>query len=228
MRRRDPPGARRHVPRDQPASSFAAILGQLLERTPGARAAVLVDFEGETVDYAGSMAPFDLRIAAAHFRIVLDAAAGLRQLGTLRSLAVRAAKRTYLAYELGDGYALVLVLARRAGLFGWERAVSDAATALAREAGWKSTPKRSWHAVDVDCDARGRPMAIILDRGTTETLEILGTVIGLRSREHGWRVRLRSGVETTLVREIGGVWYCDEPLTVAGLTPAAKAGEESR
>jgi hypothetical protein len=197
--------------RDQSASVFATILGHLVARVPGARGAALVDLEGETVDYSGSMMPFDMRIAAAHWRIVFADLAALPALGSPQWLAVRAASWTYLVYALTDGYALVLVLARRAGLFGWERAVSCSVGALGREAGWDVLPQRTWHDVEVRCDARGRPSAI-LGEGAARPVEVLGTVVGLRKRERGWRVRLQSGVEATLVREAGSVWYADEPL----------------
>ncbi len=66
IERSDPP-----PPRDQETTSFTDILRRLLRATSGARAAALVDFEGETVDYAGVLDPFELRIAAAHWQIVL-------------------------------------------------------------------------------------------------------------------------------------------------------------
>src|ERR1700730_10328586 len=58
-------------PRDQEASTFAAILNDLVVRLPGAFAAALVDGEGETVDYGGKVDPFDAKINAAHWRLVL-------------------------------------------------------------------------------------------------------------------------------------------------------------
>jgi hypothetical protein len=63
--------------------------------------------------------------------------------------------------------------------------------------------------VSVFCDERDRPAALeIGDRA--RSVEVLGTVVGLASRERGWRVRLDTGVEVTLVREPGGFWYADE------------------
>ena len=46
-------GARAALPRDQVPSTFTAILERLVAAIPGAHAAALVDYEGETVDYAG-------------------------------------------------------------------------------------------------------------------------------------------------------------------------------
>ena len=46
--------------RDQGRSTFTEILEHLLDATPGAVAAVLVDHDGETVDYAGIKVPKDM------------------------------------------------------------------------------------------------------------------------------------------------------------------------
>ena len=47
------------------------ILLRLCDATP-ALGAALVDVQGETVDFAGTLDPFDIKIAAAEWRIVLD------------------------------------------------------------------------------------------------------------------------------------------------------------
>jgi hypothetical protein len=61
---------RRGAVRDQSDSAFSAILGQLCDDC-GALAAALVDGEGETVDYAGLLSPYEIKVAAAEWRIVL-------------------------------------------------------------------------------------------------------------------------------------------------------------
>jgi hypothetical protein len=215
-----------HPWRDQPESAFASILEALVASVPGARGAALVDLLGETVDYAGRGAPFDLRVAAAHWRIVLEETRSQTSFSGLKWLAVRAARGTYVVHALPDGYALVLVLVRAAGLFGWDRAVGTCARALGEEAGrhWGSLSGPSWFSVEVVSDARLRPRAIRL-ANELRPLEILGTLVrpagpaaggalplDLAHRERGWRVRLETGVEATLVREPGGVWYADEAL----------------
>lgn len=211
--------------RDQHESAFASILGALVARVPGARAAALVDCLGETVDYAGGATPFDLRLAAAHWRIVLDEADGQRSFRGLKWFAVRAARRSYLVYALPDGYALVIALSRAAGFVGWQRAVSMCVRALGEEAGlsWMGAPSTAWFPIDVLSDGRRRPCSVRI-AGRVHPVEILGTLarhghgeVGAgpgdpARRERGWRVRLDTGVETTLVREPGGAWYADEPI----------------
>jgi hypothetical protein len=219
---------RRRLPRssrDQHESAFASILRLLVARVPGARAAALVDCLGETVDYAGGTSPFELRIAAAYWRIVLVEAEAQRSLDGLRWIAVRAAKRSYLVCALPDGYALMVALTRAAGFVGWERAVATCARALGEEAGlgWMGAVRAPWFPIDVVADTQRRPRAVRMG-GRVHPLEILGTLVpdasveggrtvaGALRRERGWRVRLDSGVEATVIREPGGAWYADELL----------------
>jgi hypothetical protein len=214
--------------RDQTESPFASILGALVARVPGARAAALVDLQGETVDYAGRGAPFDLRLAAAHWRLVLDEAQAQTSLPSLTWFAVRAARGSYLVYALPDGYALVILLTRAAGFVGWHRAVATCARALGEEAGWRwpGTASAAWFPVEVVSDERHRPRSVRI-AGRLRSLEILGALVrhahreagegpdSVAPRERGWRVRFASGIEATLVREPGGVWYTDEPFEAA-------------
>ena len=64
-------GRRSWAPRDQEPTRFTPVLGRLCEST-AVLGAALVDRLGETVDYAGYVAPFDLKVAAAEWRLVLE------------------------------------------------------------------------------------------------------------------------------------------------------------
>jgi hypothetical protein len=208
------PRARRPEPaaaRDQHESAFTAILRELVRRVPGAVGVALVDVDGEAVDYAGRRAPFDIKIAGAHWRIVLQELAALRPLGEAQFLSVRASRASYVVRALPEGYALVLVFTRLAGFAGWARAVDAAAHALATEAGWRRGTLRSrWFAVDVTTDDRRRPRELRF-AGKTQGIDVLGAVVGpFRRSEKSWRVRLDSGLEATLVREASGWWYVDD------------------
>ncbi len=217
------PGPPAQGTRDQHASAFASILSDLIARVPGASSAALVDSDGETVDYAGSGDPFALRVAAAHWRIVLDASRTQPSLTTTRSLAVRAVRRSFVIQSLPDGYALVLLLSRGGGLAGSRRALAACAGMLAREAGWGRGSDASWCALEVVSDERNRPCRIRLG-GIARPVEVLGRLAsGLASRERGWRVRLDNGVEATLVREPGGFWYTDEPMAQDSAAPPKKS-----
>jgi hypothetical protein len=221
-------GAPSPYARDQARTSFTTILDHFIRRIPGAHGVALVDLEGETVDYAGHADPFDIKLSAAHWRLVLGVIADHDALGEPRSLVVRGTRRSFVAYALPEGYALVLLLGRRAGFAASSRAFYDCERALAREAGWSvATGGRQWHAVRVDCDRRKRPIRVRTGR-MARSLEVLGVVVpaspGRRVREQGFRVRLDSGAELTLVREAGGHWYSDEPLE----QPSAAEGDRVR
>lgn len=199
------------APRDQVPSTFAAILEDLVASTPGARGAALVDFEGETVDYAGVIDPFDLKVSAAHWQIVLSELAATR-LGAPRQITVRARARSYIVRQLQPGYAVVLVLHPRAAFAASDRALQDADARLCAEAGW-TQPRRSnrWYGVEVESDARdGNRPTRLRGAGGWHPVEVMGCMVGLRPREKGFRVRLPSGAEMLLVREPMGRWFADE------------------
>lgn len=204
--------ALRAAVRDQAETPFASILRRLVHRVPGAHAAVLVDSEGETVDYAGRGEPFALRVAAAHWRIVLEQVR-LSSAGTAW-IAVAVGAVSFRIQSLPDeGYAVLLVVATGVGLpWGCDRAIAASAVELAREAGWRGNPPAPWYGLDVVTDARRRPTAV-RTRGGTESIEIIGRlVVSPGRREQGWRVRTRRGIEANLVREAGSCWYVDELL----------------
>jgi len=208
-------------PRDQATSSFTMILDRLVVATPSARGAALVDFEGETVDYAGKVDPFELKVAAATWQIALSeidstALAGARQ------ITVHARRSGFVLRRVTSEYALVLVVHARAAFAVSERALAEAEAALAVEAGFASASKtrRAWFSVSVRAEAEHRPSQLFV-ADKWQPIEVIGSVMGLHDRERGYRVRLPSGVEMMLVRERNGLWFCDEPV-------AARAHEAAR
>ena len=196
--------------RDQDESAFATILKDLLARVPGAIGVALVDRDGEAVDYAGRLSPFDMKVAGAHFRILLDEVMR-SSFGEPRFIVCRGARRTYLARALPDRYALVIAFSRGAGFVAADRAFIACEQALAREAVWKVAKHPVWVGVDVEVDARRRPIRVRAGEVSTD-IDVLGTLVGLGRGERGFRVRLvPSGHEVNLVRERGG-WFVDEPI----------------
>jgi hypothetical protein len=203
--------------RDQEKSSFSAMLTRFCESTSTLGAA-LVDQEGETVDYAGKLSPYDIRIAAAELRLILSLLqrSRVRAWRNAESIYLRAQHRSFAVITLGEGYALVVVLRRRAFTIS-PRALSELVREVSREAGLESRPGTSqtrerWTRVEVRTaeDDRRRP-ALIWHGGTWCPLVIIGRYREeeLRRREIGFRARLTSGEEFTLVREPLGSWYAD-------------------
>lgn len=197
-------------PRDQAPSSFTTILERLILATPSARGAALVDFEGETVDYAGSLDPFELKVAAATWQIAVSEVCATSFSG-FTQIVVRAARSSFVLRRVNDHYALVLVLHARAAFAVSDRALAEAETALASEAGWSRRNRASWFSVSVQSEAGAdhRP-ALMLVADTWQPVEVMGALVGLVDRERGYRVRLASGAEMMLIRERNGMWFCDE------------------
>jgi len=208
-RKRERPAARE---REEHPTEFTRILERLLKLEPSILAAVLVDNEGETVDYAGVLTAFDAKIAAAHLRLVLNhVAVAANAIGRPTQILVRSVRRSFLARPLADGYALVMVL-KRHGFGISPRALAISEHQLSREAGWSTESQQGpiWHPVHVETAYRNRRRPSRLLAGSTwQRVEVLGRIVGL-GRERGYRCRLRSGAELTLVREPAGTWYADE------------------
>jgi hypothetical protein len=211
---RDRGGRRRRPapPRDQAPSPFTAILERLVMATPSARGAALVDFEGETVDYAGHLEPFELKVAAATWQIAVSEV-GATSFATFTQIVVRAARSSFVVRRVTDQYALVLVLHARAAFAVSTRALSEAETALSTEAGWSRKNRPSWFTVSVrtEMSAEHRPASMLI-ADAWHPVEVMGSLVGLNERERGYRVRLPSGAELMLIRERNGVWFCDEAL----------------
>ncbi len=210
-------GRRAIAVRDQHASPFSAILMRFCDAT-GARAAALVDQEGETVDYAGTVDPFEVKIAAAEWQLVLATLerSQVADWRDTRLLVVRSARRSFAAMALSDGYVLVAVLLRHCFLPS-HRALAEAARDLAEEAGLAEVgPERRaferWASLEVKTDPGDprRPAAVWVD-GSWCPLEVIGRLAAPEgSREIAYRVRLATGPELTLVREPPGRWYSDD------------------
>lgn len=216
---KSPPRGRRRVdpPRDQEPSTFTRILEALLLRVPGSVAAALVDSEGETVDYAGFLDTFELKIAAAHWQIAMRE---IREAGPIGSsvgqVVVRARVRSFVVRPIHQAYTLVVVMHPRAAFSVSERALQEAQRDLCVEAGFAVPRAPRWYAVDVLTSARDRRRPDFVQIGPRwEPVEVMGAVVGLPPRERGFRVRLPTGIELLLVRERTGRWWADEHLAQA-------------
>jgi hypothetical protein len=199
-------------PRDTDATAFTFILTELISRIPGAHSAALVDGDGESVDYTGRAAPFDVKVAAAHFRIVIDETRASDSFRSLQTLVVRGAMKSFLVRVLPDDYAVVVLLGKRAG-FSAMRAFDVCERALVAEAGLTPRALPPWTVVLVDCDARRRPARVTAPGGSRGyRVEVLGSIPGLPHRDRAFRVRLETGAEVLLVRERSGTWYSEEPI----------------
>jgi hypothetical protein len=205
------------APRDQAASAFSAILMRLCDAT-GALAAALVDSEGETVDYAGKIDPYDIKVGAAEWSLVLRIAtrttASYWQ-GTSQII-VRAQARSFAVARLTEGYAIVLQLMPRCFRVS-QRALAEARREIAEEARFDPSVApaerpEAWVRIDVRTRPGSRAPLALWWAGQWHPVEILGRYARaqLARGELGYRARLPRGAEVTLVREPFGFWYADQ------------------
>lgn len=199
--------------RDQNVTPFSEIL-ERLRAAAGAKSAALVDAEGETVDYSGRGDPFDIRILAAEWRLVLQHLTDAKILGQSYELIVRAREKSFLVEALPEGYALVLELARRSTGVS-DRALAEARKRLLAEAGFPSEkdPRGNWSQVLVEEEPghSRRPLRMETEKEELQEVTVLGRIpTPDLLQERSFRVRLGNGQECTLVREPLGKWYREE------------------
>ncbi len=93
---------------------FKAVLNQLLEDIPGAQGVVIVDWEGEAVDYVSCLDDYDLKLIGAHSGIILSLLKKVQRShdeSVLRELCWRCENGQILTVPLSDNYLLVVQLA---------------------------------------------------------------------------------------------------------------------
>ena len=210
-------GEKRYT-REEDETGFTLILRRHVDATPGSLGAALVDGQGEAVDYAGeNVDPFDLKVAAAHWRLVLaDIERGklAEQGGATLRLVVLTELRGFVLTALPEGYALLSILKANAALGHADRSLDGTLRALHREAGWAFPPGAfRWHPIEVEIDARARPTRIRVRHQWTEVVPIGRIAQGLQPGEVGWRVDVAAAeCETTLVLGRDDRWYADLPF----------------
>ncbi len=206
-------------------SAFAYLLDGLVRRCAGARAAALVDADGEAVDYAGELDPFEVRVAAAHWRLVLS-----HSPRPIRELRLRCRTAGYVVRALADDYALVVLFSPRAALAASPLALSWAEHAIAQEAGWPVPSHGHWSPVAVEQGPDRRPLSLVTSRGR-RGVEVLGVLPSPPREQLAFWVRLDDGEEGVLRRDVGGAWYANgaiggesDPLAAVALPRFRKKG----
>ena len=203
--------------RDQSPSGFNPALERLCKSVAGLSAA-LVDPEGETVDYAGCLDPFEIKVAAAEWSLIVRTLGGSRVLDweNTSEMCFRGKHRSFAVVLLSQGYALVVEMPTYSLCLS-RRAVIQAVHEISTEAGldlpetWKAMRER-WTHVAVMADRRLRRPEAIWRAEEWQSISILGRYRRdqLGRAESGYRVRIADGKETTLVREPLNHWYAEE------------------
>lgn len=115
---------------------FKSLLTELVEAVPGACGAILADWEGEAVEQHYQGDPFEMKVTAAHWGIVLTRLKGLpRQYSTgqVRESVITTDGQYVIFGSIGDDYALVMTMNRNALPFSALRNFRETAELLKKE-----------------------------------------------------------------------------------------------
>jgi hypothetical protein len=188
--------------RDMELSAFGQILLTLVRGLPGALAAVLVDDEGETVDYAGTLSAYDLRVVGAEGQLLMrfkSAGSKVRQISTY------AGSRMFLVRALFEGYVLVVV-ARTSATPSFPSLSLDAADYdLCAEAGYSS--RATWRSIPVESNKDGQPTGLYGQSVTVESSHRMPSQSTVLFRVRDIGCALHEIVTELDVKGISKRWY---------------------
>lgn len=185
--------------RDSDRTGFTATLEALLETLPDALCATFLDGEGETIDLATRVDPFDARIFSAEFALPLASMrSASRELGVgaTRELRLIGESRCALVRYVSDGCDVLVVLDGETGLGRASFECARAAARLAFEAGLPS-----WRPVSVSpvTSSGAMPEAFIEDGRTRRVAAVLGAPDSTMTES--LLVRTREGDECVIARD---------------------------
>jgi hypothetical protein len=195
------------------------LLEDLLDAMPYLRGGAIVDFEGETVDFAGEVDAFELRVAAATMQLMLSELRQNAHFEELLEVRVSTGRQGYVVRVLDASYSLVLIPRPLATFVLSERVLLEVEHRILLEAGLRPRAPLDWFRAEVRLDGRRRPSKIraaasLLDFEAPAWLdvEVLGAVVEQAAAPRVFRIRLESGAELTLLREGRGLWFVDGPI----------------
>jgi predicted regulator of Ras-like GTPase activity (Roadblock/LC7/MglB family) len=96
---------------------FKTLLTKLVEAVPGAIGAILADWEGESVEQFSQVDPFEMKVTAAHWGILLTRLKGLQEkypTGRVLQSLISTDEQHVIVGAIGDDYALVMTMNRDA------------------------------------------------------------------------------------------------------------------
>lgn len=96
---------------------FKRLLTTLVESVPGGDGAILADWEGEAVEQFSHGDPFEMKVTAAHWGILLTRLKGMHDkfgAGAVQETVISTDEQHVIVGAVGDDYALVMTLGRDA------------------------------------------------------------------------------------------------------------------
>lgn len=160
--------------RDTDPTGFTAALEALLDAVPAGLCATFLDAEGETIDLATRIDPFEARVYSAELALPLATLRGAtRQLavGPLREVRLVGALRSAVLHRVADGCDVLLVVEGAAALSRAAYECARAARCLAVEAGAPTRRAASMHPEGPTGEAPG---AFLEDGRVRRVAAVLG------------------------------------------------------
>ena len=115
---------------------FKRLLTTLVEGPPGSSGAILIEWEGEAVAPLCQGDPFEMKVTAAHWGILLNRLKGLADryaTGQVRRGVITTDRQQVIVGALGDDYTLVMTMTREALPHVALRNFRETATLLKKE-----------------------------------------------------------------------------------------------
>lgn len=200
------------APRDQVESAFTEILRRLRMKVPAVLAAVFVDTEGECIDYASKIDPYDAKVSAAHMLMMMDLVQGTRAkvgFGEPFLLEISTDQRDLWVMRMGGEYVLVVVLTPDCDRAEITHALATASAEFRGEVGldaptWEGSGKRLSVRVRASPGWRYAPDGWVAGGVRVTISDVLGR--WTESNDAGeevicFRVRTSDGQELTLVHD---------------------------
>lgn len=190
--------------RDRPDTVFSRLLERLLAADDGVLAAVFVDDEGECIDYASRIDPFEAQVLGAVLSRTTAELAGacVAQTGETARWLCRASERDLLVQRVTAEHSLVVAVDRPYARARVARALPEVVGSLRAEA---ALPAPAWedHGPSVQVEtraARGWPYAprsYTDGAGVRREVEVLGRYLepGTALRAEAICFRVRAGDE---------------------------------
>jgi predicted regulator of Ras-like GTPase activity (Roadblock/LC7/MglB family) len=156
-------------------TGFTSALEALLEEVPDAVCATFLDSEGETIDLATRIDPYDAMIFSAELALPLASLrVALKQLsaGSSREVCLTGEKKTAIVYTVYEGCNLLLIVVNRASVPRATYACMRAAQRLRLEAGLGT---RKMVSSPPEGPSGKLPRAFLEDGQTRRIASIVGT-----------------------------------------------------
>lgn len=203
---------------ERQTSPFHSILEAFVVACPSCHAAILVDEEGEAVDWALSPTAESMTdeaaIAGAEWQLVMRDIKKRCGFEATRQLVIDSTRLSYLVRYIHGDYTLVVV--GQPGILHTVsfRAIRQVEVELCLEAQWPvpNNEDLCWWRLPVRLDSGGTPCAVRIAGRWIDQVAVITPLRGLEPGDRGFEVIVAHRLPIRLVREAAGEWFAGRIL----------------